>query len=167
MSKGYNPNQPRVPAGSSNGGQWVKVTETIDTNFAARKASEKRGFRIPLNAFGKAESSNTPQKSKEIPVKPEKAYGFDKDRLTTDHHTKHIKEMGFKDQKEYVRAAIDFWERGQGETYYSERLSCFYKYNRKTKHFLSIKADGTIRTFYICSERKFENKFLGDKLHNV
>lgn len=42
MRNGYDPNQPRIPAGRSNGGQWVKENETVDANFAARKEAEKQ-----------------------------------------------------------------------------------------------------------------------------
>lgn len=36
--------QPRAPAGSPKGGQWVKEDETIDINFSARKAEEYKQF---------------------------------------------------------------------------------------------------------------------------
>lgn len=45
--------------------------------------------------------------------KPEKAYGFeDKKRKFSPDHIQHAKEMGFKHQDDYERAAMDFWDKG-------------------------------------------------------
>ena len=166
MSKRYDPNQPRVPAGSSKGGQWAKRNEA-ERIYNNVYESDRKPVNVSLEFFSRKGNEPSQKTKEEMPPIPRKAYGFEDDRLNTDHHKKHVKEMGFKDQKEYVRAAIDFWERGQGEIYYSERVTGFYKYNKKSRQFLSITKDGTIRTFMLYSEKQFKKKFIGDRLHNV
>jgi hypothetical protein len=50
--------------------------------------------------------------------KPEKVYGFaNKERKETAHHIAHAKEMGFKNQDEYERAACEFFNGDQGKLY--------------------------------------------------
>ena len=94
---------------------------------------------------------------------PKTAFGFAKDRLHTPHHEQHVREMGFKSSKEYERAAIEFWENGEGELYYSKRRDCYYKYNQKRKWFLSIDRDGIVRTFHVLPKKDFENAKEQDK----
>ncbi len=75
-------------------------------------------------------------------------------RLNTDHHEKHRKEMGFKDMKQYEAAAVEFFNSDKGELYYSERRHRFYRYDEKTGE-LAISSEGLIHTFNKYSLKKF------------
>ena len=44
---------------------------------------------------------------------PEKAVGFN--RLETKHHQRHAKEMGFKNTRDYERAAVEFFNSDKGK----------------------------------------------------
>ena len=46
----------------------------------------------------------------------------------TKHHQRHAKEMGFKNTKEYEKAAIEFFNSSKGKLYYSLAKNRFYKY---------------------------------------
>lgn len=89
--------------------------------------------------------------------KSEKAYGFeDKKRKFSPDHIQHAKEMGFKHQDDYERAAMDFWNKGQGEEYYGSKRGRFAKYNEKTGEYAVVDKDGTLKTYYKISLKKFE-----------
>ena len=151
MSKRYDPSQPRVPAGSSKGGQWVKDAETIDTNFAARKVEENRGLRIPLDTFGKKKEERARKDRSDTPLIPKKAIGFA--RLDTGNHDNHRKDLGYKDLKQYKQAAYDFWERGTGTLYYNPRRARFYKYDQQK--YVVIDPEGIVHTFMPYNPKKF------------
>ena len=88
--------------------------------------------------------------------KPEKAYGFaNKERKKTAHHVAHAKEMGFKNQDEYERAACKFFNSNDGELYYSERRKRFYRYDAK-KGRIVASSNGIIHTFMPISAKKNE-----------
>jgi hypothetical protein len=44
----FNPNQPRVPAGNPDGGQWTAAGEGRGTRLAAADKPRRRGFSLPL-----------------------------------------------------------------------------------------------------------------------
>ena len=94
--------------------------------------------------------------------KPEKATGFN--RLNTAHHQRHAKEMGFKNAREYERAAVEFFNSDRGTLYYSEERKRYYRYEEKTG-ILCVSTDGIINTFNIYSKKKFEMIKRQDKLH--
>lgn len=97
-------------------------------------------------------------------LQPEKAYGFaDNERMNTSHHVAHAKEMGFKNQSDYEKAAVSFFNGDEGELYYSERRERFYRYDKKSKRMV-VSSDGVIHTFMIVSNKKFETKQREDKL---
>lgn len=93
---------------------------------------------------------------------PEKATGFN--RLETKHHQRHAKEMGFKSMKEYERAAVEFFNSGRGKLYYSEARCKFYRYDEKTKLFVSS-SNGVIHTYDYVSKSDFQRKIGQDKLN--
>ncbi len=126
-------------------------------------------FKLELDYFGKNQpkkESDNRQKT-EIPLLPQEAYGFENHRLYTAHHQRHVSEMGFKDSKEYEKAAIDFWNSGEGNVYYSKATNNFYKYNHLTDEFMSVGTDGTVKTYYFMSQKDFERKVYRDKLYGV
>lgn len=98
---------------------------------------------------------------------PKSAFGFSKDRLHTKDHERHVKEMGFKTSKEYERAAIDFWEKGDGDLCYSKRRQVYYKYDKRRRWFLSIDKEGTVRTFHLLPKKQFENRKEQDECLNL
>ena len=77
------------------------------------------------------------------------------------------KEMGFRDQKEYERAAIDFRNSGEGTRYYSFARKVFCKYNPKTKHKVVVNEDGIILTFHLETSTSFERKKAWEKYERI
>ena len=127
--------------------------------------TKKERAKIPLNFFGKKSGSKEAHMHGEIPPKPKKAYGFlNKVRLNTSHHTKHAEEMGYKNQDEYEKAAIDFWENGEGTVYYSRPRNRFYKYSVKSQRMLSISCDGIVNTFMNRTSKGFEKVKIQERL---
>ena len=94
--------------------------------------------------------------------KLEKATGFN--RLETKHHKRHAKEMGFKNTKEYEKAAVEFFNSNNGSLYYSEAKNRFYRYDEKSKLFCSS-SHGIIHTFLRYSPKKFEDIKRQDKAY--
>ncbi len=94
------------------------------------------------------------------PKPPEDVYGFaSKERLNTEHHVLHAKDMGYKGQKEYQAAAIDFWKNGEGKMYYGAYRDRFYKYNANSEILLSVSSDGIIHTFMYIKKKQFEARY--------
>lgn len=94
--------------------------------------------------------------------KLEKATGFN--RLETKHHKRHAKEMGFKNTKEYEKAAVEFFNSDRGKLYYSETRGKFYRYDEKTKLFVSS-SNGVVHTYDYVSKSDFQRKIRQDKLN--
>ena len=135
--------------------------------------AKENGIDIPLNADGTA---NIPKlfelydewreknggQSENKPFKdPPKAYSFN--RLNTKHHIGHAKEMGFKNQKEYEAAAVEFFNSDRGTLYYSEARKRYYRYEEKTGLFVSS-SDGLIHTYKFVSKKEFLRKIKQDEL---
>ncbi len=116
-------------------------------------------FSLPLNFFSK--NSNT----KDVEIPPvEKAHKFN--RLQTAHHERHAKEMGFKNQKEYEKAAISFFNSNRGKLYFSNARKRFYRYDEKTGEF-AVSSKGEIHTYMFKTSRNFLKVKLQDKLVEV
>ena len=100
------------------------------------------------------------------PEKPkfEKAAGFN--RLETKHHQRHAKEMGFKNTKEYEKAAVEFFNSDRGDLYYSEKWGKYYRYDEKS-HLLAVSSEGVIHTFWNRTKKEFERIRRQDKLNGV
>lgn len=79
-------------------------------------------------------------------------------RRDTKHHTVHAKEMGFKNQKEYEIAAVEFWNKDDGETFVGTKRNDYAKYNAKTEEYAVCRNDGIIKTYYKMNRKKFEKK---------
>lgn len=90
---------------------------------------------------------------------PETVYGFANKKLkNSPDHIHHAKEMGFKNQDEYENAAAEFWNSLDGEIYYGSKRGRFAKYNEKTKEYVVVDKDGTLRTYYLLPKKQFEKK---------
>ncbi|MBQ9743507.1 MAG: hypothetical protein IJW19_00085 [Clostridia bacterium] len=88
---------------------------------------------------------------------PKEVYGFANNKLlTTPHHIKHQKEMGYKNSKDYEQGAINFWKNEKGVYYYSRARQRFYKYDEPTKRIMVANKNKTIHTFYIANKTDFE-----------
>ena len=88
---------------------------------------------------------------------PKEVYGFgDKNLLTSPDHLDHMRKMGFKNPKEYQRAAIDFWNSGDGIVCFGGLRKRFYKYNTQNNRMIVVSDDGIIHTFYTVGEKKFK-----------
>lgn len=85
-------------------------------------------------------------------------------RLNTAHHQRHAREMGFKNTREYERAAIEFFNSGKGVLYYSEARNLYYRYDEETG-WLCICHDDVVHTLNIYTKKAFEKIKKQDKLH--
>lgn len=84
-------------------------------------------------------------------------------RPKTKHHTNHAKEMNLN-EREYVNAAIEFFNGDEGEMYYSKGQNKFYRYDRKTGRLAVVSANGTLHTYYLVKEKLFIKKIKRDGL---
>ena len=126
--------------------------------WADEKPKERK--KIPLDYFSK-KGHKKPDLSVEIPPVPKEAFGFEnKKRLNTKHHKKHKVEMHYKDEKAYNQAAIDFWNKDDGELYYSERRGNFCKIGRDGVTVCFCSAEGIIGSFYQYSSKAETRQFI-------
>ena len=92
-------------------------------------------------------------------AKEKKEYYFRYKSYLDEHYEKHGIEMGFPDANAYRKAASDIinsaGEEGVLSKYKSDgsRDQCFYV--EATKEFVVLSNDGYIRTYFICSGRKY------------
>lgn len=140
-----------MPKKTGAGGKPQSFNET-DGKFTS-KESGKKSYRQNAS-YGDILSGGKP--------KFEKATGFN--RLETKHHQRHAKEMGFKNTKEYEKAAVEFFNSNNGSLYYSEAKNRFYRYDEKSKLFCSS-SHGIIHTFLRYSPKKFEDIKRQDKAY--
>lgn len=101
------------------------------------------------------------------PKRPEveEAYGFaDKERQNTKNHVSHAKELGFKNQRDYERAAVDFFNSSRGKLYYSERRKRYYRYDERTGEMV-VSSNGVIHTYLKRSKKDFQKIIGVDKLN--
>ena len=107
----------------------------------------KEHMQIPLGFFGRQDGNDSPV---QIPAPPTRAYGFaSAKRRDTEHHIDHARQMGYKNQKEYQRAACEFWEHGEGTVYYSIGRKNFVKIERGGLTGVMVSVDGIVSTFFI------------------
>lgn len=83
-----------------------------------------------------------------------KAIGFN--RPKTHHHQRHISELGYKNEREYIKGAIDFWENGKGEIYLSTKRNKYAKYDEKTGKYVVCDKAGRINTFFYIKHKRFD-----------
>lgn len=80
-------------------------------------------------------------------------------RLNTKNHIRHAKELGYKNQAEYEKAAADFFGSARGKLYMDLRLGKFYRYEEKTRLIAVVDGDGGVGSFYRTeSKTYFERK---------
>ena len=87
-------------------------------------------------------------------------------RLNTKNHIRHAKELGYKNQTEYEKAAIDFFNSKRGKLYYSSVRSRYYKYDTATGEFV-VSSDGFIHTYYKVTQKKFAKIESQDELYEI
>lgn len=133
--------------------------------------AKNNSVEIPIDYEGKADISkllesyeewkkiNKSEETAAVNQTLGKAYGFaDKKRKYSPDHIRHATELGFKNQDDYERAAIDFWDNGQGEIYYGAKRDRFAKYNEITGEYVIGDKDGTLRTYFKLPLKQFEKK---------
>jgi pyocin large subunit-like protein len=115
--------------------------------------------RIPLDFFAeKKDYSNEPI--------PDVQEAHDFGRIDTKHHERHVWELGYKDEKQYKLAAVNFFNEGEGTLYYSKRRKRFYLYDQKTNK-LAVSSEGIIHTFMKKTPSKFNDLIKLDVLVEV
>lgn len=135
-----------------------------DIGNAIKQHRNKR-LNIPLDYFGTKNNVPNVPSEKKIPNLPSEAFGFgSKELLNSQHHIKHMRDMGFDNPKEYEKSAINFWSNGDGDVFYSHTRKRFHKYNEKRGIMLVISPDGTIHTFYQVKPQKFKAIMLQERL---
>lgn len=146
-------------------------TRTNPKIEAAKKKSvetlkREQSVYLGLDFFSNKSKSGSIDVNNERPTPPKEAYGFaSKERLNTAHHIKHAEEMGYKNQKEYEQAAIEFWNSGAGKVYYSAERKRYYKYDNNTERFISVCDKGSIHTFMKYPKNKFTRKITQEHLY--
>lgn len=97
----------------------------------------------------------------------EEATGFaDNERLNTVDHKRHAKEMGYKNQKDYEKAACKFFNSNQGELFWGKRRQRFYRYDKKSGN-LCVSSNGTIHTFLRYNLKKFNKIKDQEQLYEI
>ena len=126
----------------------------------------KKPLKVPMDFFASKKTSQIrTYHSDEKPDLPKEAFKFA--RLNTEHHIKHAQDMGYKNQKEYERAAVIFWNNSEGDMYYSSARDSFYKYYDKTNEMLVISPEGIIHTFLFRTKKEFMINIRWDKLEKI
>ena len=74
--------------------------------------------------------------------------------------------MGFKNTKEYEKAAVEFFNSDKGKLFYSERRKNFYRYDEKTGWFCAG-GDGFVYTLIKFSKKKFEDIKRQDQVYEI
>lgn len=93
------------------------------------------------------------------------ATGFaNKERKNTKHHLRHAREMGYKNQDEYERAGIEFFNSNRGKLYYSEKRKRYCKYDFRTNEFVSV-TNGIMHTYMLKNKKEFEKTKQQEKLN--
>ena len=142
--------------GKSPGEVWELLKKHgITEENAVRKISEiKKEKREKLENKYNSENGDN---GKSLP----KAIGFN--RPKTRHHQRHINELGYKNEKEYIKGAIDFWNKGKGNIYIGERRGNYAKYDKNSGRYLTCDKSGTITTFYFVTEKEFDKNLKQEK----
>ncbi len=93
-----------------------------------------------------------------------KAQGFN--RSNTKSHLAHAKEMGLN-EKQYIKAAEEFFNGDDGDIYYDNRRKCFVKIDELKLLVGACESNGTIKTFYKIHKSKIKHMLKQDKLEKV
>ena len=93
---------------------------------------------------------------------PKEAYGFlNKERLNTKHHIRHAQEMGYKNQTDYERGAVEFWNSQNGTVYYMSMHKIFALYDGKK--YVAISLEGIVQTFMLMTDKEFQKTLKQEK----
>lgn len=104
------------------------------------------------------------EKDNKSNVSVPKASGFN--RSNTKSHLSHAKEMGLN-EKQYVKAAKDFFNGAQGKLYRSSNGK-YYKYDEKHNLVCICNQNGTIHSFYQYKTKSAFQRVIGqEKLEEI
>lgn len=145
-----------------------KFTDGNGTNKKAYDSRDKFGNMLRNMPQGAKERVAEINSTAEKPKRPqiEEAYGFaNKERRETVHHITHAKEMGYKNQRDYERAAVDFFNSSRGKLYFGERRKRYYRYDEKTGE-LAVSSDGVIHTYMSIKKKNFTKMMEQEKLYD-
>lgn len=95
---------------------------------------------------------------------PPVAKGFN--RSGTKSHLAHAKEMGLN-EKEYVKAAEQFFNGVNGELYYDNRRKCFVKIDEKQQLLCACEKNGSVKTFHTVKKKSITKIIKQDKLEKI
>lgn len=93
-----------------------------------------------------------------------KAQGFN--RPSTKSHLAHANEMGLN-EKQYIKAAEEFFNNGVGDVFYSMARKRFYKYDSKAHIVCVVSSSGEIHTYMKVTEKRFSKIIKQDKLEKI
>lgn len=93
-----------------------------------------------------------------------KASGFN--RSNTKSHLSHAKEMGLN-EKQYIKAAEEFFNNGDGEKFFSHQRGRFYIYDSISQTCVVTGKDGCIHTFFKVKPRDFDRIIKQDELEKI
>ncbi len=131
----------------------------IDKSIADLEKEQRR--EVKAERVVEVDAATSKPKRPEV----EEAYGFaNKERQTTHNHVSHAKEMGFKNQRDYERAAVDFFNSSRGKLYYSELRERYYRYDEKTGEMVVL-SNGVIHTYMLTKAKNFSKIIKQDKLY--
>ena len=141
---------------SENNGRYGNGVKSFsETRDDYEKASNGTDFQRTKKEYEEAK-----EKPKRLDI-PD-AYKFN--RRDTKHHIDHAKEMGYKNMRDYETAAVEFFNSDRGKLYYSEARDRYYRYNEKTREFVSVSGD-VVHTFKYVTKKEFNRKIRQDKLY--
>lgn len=107
-------------------------------------------------------ASGREELKKKVPVI---AYGFvNKERKNSASHIRHAKEIGFKNQDDYERAAVEFFNSDKGKLYFDRKKDKYYRYEEKTRKVAICDREGFIHTYFIARKGWLDTK---KELENV
>lgn len=72
--------------------------------------------------------------------------------------------MGYKNQDEYERAGVEFFNSNRGKLYYGIKRKRFYRYDEKTGE-LAVSSDGTLHTYMPLSKKDFHKKVKQEQIY--
>lgn len=122
---------------------------------AQRTYRQNASYKEILAADKRASSANVPT-----------AVKFN--RLNTKNHIRHAKELGYKNQAEYEKAAANFFSSTRGKLYIDLRLKKFYRYEEKTRLLAVVDGDGGICTFHrVENKNAFIRKIKQEGLYEI
>lgn len=158
---------------------YKKISDSLKAFRDRRKAIEfaqgntaisKKESLKKLNFFSKNRKKHLYTRNVEETFEPPKEIqGFkNTERNRTRHHQRHIFELGFENENDYIKGAQNFWEKGAGKIYRGRvRRGTFCKYNEKTGEYLVIDKEGVLLTFYQITAKQFKRYEIQERYEYV